>query len=323
MLPLAESEKALRNQRKALHELRVLYGSMEEGKGCLKEARRLLSHAGTKDALGASRGLDLGATAVWERQRRAFLEDVAGGPSWRTAVFLKAGVVVPLPALLRAAPSAPWVRWVERGWVDLGATDGQGNTALHVAADQGGLRNVRDLLSLGMSPNIPNQEGETAVHAFFSSPAIDLVKSKGLLGAFLAAGADFNRPDLRGETPYHRALSRLYGQPWYGLPPTAFDLTLRPPSGRTVIGTLIENTKDVFQLLLSVAELLEAGAPAEAQDSLEMDDVARAVVSLRWASPVIDLASGVAQKVRARCRENHLESRLPEGAAPPPARIRL
>lgn len=219
----------------------------------------------------------------WNKNIQTFFASVVLKRSWRARALMEVGIFPPshlghcpplFEVIRQAHPRVPWVSWVKSGWLDARALDSERNSALHVASMAGNLDGIQKLLGLGLDPNQPNIRGETPVHAFFHGSA-DPTQSVAIGAALLEAGADFNRPDLTGRTPYHLAIRSFGGAPWYGLPSSAFDLTLRSPSGKTTIGLLLEACEkmsfvghgvEMVRLFEPVGELLAAGAPVDKKD---------------------------------------------------------
>ncbi|KAF8476134.1 ankyrin repeat-containing domain protein [Kalaharituber pfeilii] len=56
-------------------------------------------------------------------------------------------------------------------WVDIDATDGNGNTALHYASAYGHLKTIRILIERGANPHLPNRQKWTAEQFSFSIQA--------------------------------------------------------------------------------------------------------------------------------------------------------
>jgi acyl-CoA-binding protein len=80
--------------------------------------------------------------------------------------------------------------------LDVNCTDGDGQTALHMAADRGGAEAVRVLLhEFGADPRASDGQGITALHAAVIAGRRECCR------LLLDAGADPDQPDGDGETP--------------------------------------------------------------------------------------------------------------------------
>ncbi|MCW7555941.1 ankyrin repeat domain-containing protein [Endozoicomonas gorgoniicola] len=88
--------------------------------------------------------------------------------------------------------------------VDLSLKDKNGETALHIAAREGGGRLIKKVVSLGVDLDATNIKGETALHLVAVRDNFNWA-----LDALIKAGADVNVKALDGSTPRDRAV--LYG----------------------------------------------------------------------------------------------------------------
>jgi ankyrin repeat protein len=87
---------------------------------------------------------------------------------------------------------------------DINKTDAYGRTSLHIAAYEGDVHTVVDLLKNGADPTLPNKSGNTPLHSALANTNRELVQT------LIAEGADPNRANLDQELPLHLA-SKLTG----------------------------------------------------------------------------------------------------------------
>mmetsp|Transcript_108207 Transcript_108207/g.312734 ORF Transcript_108207/g.312734 Transcript_108207/m.312734 type:complete len:369 (+) Transcript_108207:75-1181(+) len=79
-----------------------------------------------------------------------------------------------------------------------------GKTPLHFAAEQQVTELVEVLCLFGSDPNIPDTEGNSAMHLALAKPGRDTVKLQ-ILEVLMGAGAGFQAPNLQGYMPVHLA----------------------------------------------------------------------------------------------------------------------
>ncbi|MFC7441142.1 ankyrin repeat domain-containing protein [Laceyella putida] len=98
------------------------------------------------------------------------------------------------------------VRQLLDAGADVNAVDGQGETALHKAAVQGDLAMIQCLVEAGADVNRQNQRGETAIHKAFSTYQVPLGVAQEILSHLLRHGADPMLADQEGRTLLHQNL---------------------------------------------------------------------------------------------------------------------
>eukprot|EP00550_Attheya_septentrionalis_P008701 CAMPEP_0198294990 /NCGR_PEP_ID=MMETSP1449-20131203/25192_1 /TAXON_ID=420275 /ORGANISM="Attheya septentrionalis, Strain CCMP2084" /LENGTH=244 /DNA_ID=CAMNT_0043995125 /DNA_START=126 /DNA_END=860 /DNA_ORIENTATION=+ len=138
-----------------------------------------------KEMLSVSTSGDLDSHASdlteYDYDHRAFSSCTS--PEERIAVAAARGEVDTLKAAIASKES------------DVNATNEEGETALHFAADRGHSRCVAMLLEAGANPNAADSDGISVLHAAVIGDHVETAK------LLMDAGANLDSPDMDGDSP--------------------------------------------------------------------------------------------------------------------------